>query len=75
MIKKDIFIRLMIQANQVALDSCILPLALHFEPEEIAAACINVAQKMFRIQKPKFTNPSITSKAKDINIAPAFLEK
>jgi len=29
---------------------------------------------MFRIQKPKFTNPSITSKAKDINITPVFIE-
>ena len=29
---------------------------------------------MFRIQKPKFTNPSITSKAKDINITPVFID-
>ena len=54
--RKDIIHRFMLQIYQVAIDSCILPLALYFEPEEIAAASIALASKIFKMSKPRFTN-------------------
>jgi hypothetical protein len=58
----------MLQINQVAIDVCILPIPLYFEPEEIAAACIAVGAHIFSITKPKFVSPYFKSKATDINL-------
>jgi hypothetical protein len=51
----------------VALDSAILPLALYFEPEEIAAASISLASKIFKSSKPRFTSRHFHKKTKEIN--------
>ena len=55
------------QVNQVAIDACILPIPLYFEPEEIAAACIAVGAHLFANSKPVFVNNHFKSKAREIN--------
>ena len=57
----------MFQIDQVVLDSNILPISLYFEPEEIAAACISVANLIFNKSKPKFLAFNYTETVKNIN--------
>lgn len=46
-IRQEIYTRWTLQIYQVAIDSTILPLALYFEPEEIAAACVAIGSFVF----------------------------
>ena len=57
----------MSQIDQIVLDSNILPLSLYFEPEEIAAACISIANLIFNESVPKFMFVDYTKEIKKIN--------
>ena len=60
-VMKDIVHRFFLQVYQVAIDSAILPLALYFEPNEIAAACIAIGSHLFRQSQPVFQTGSYGS--------------
>ena len=53
----------MVSVKQIALDSAILPLALYFEPEEIAAACLGLGSIVFKQTFPRFQQPQLTQMA------------
>ena len=57
----------MLQIKQIAIDSSILPIALYFEPEEIAASCIGLGSELFRESIPRFTNPTYKNQIKELN--------
>ena len=65
--RKDIHQRFMLTVKQVVADSSIMPLALYFEPEEIAAACLSLGSLIFRESIPRFTASSCRPKVKEIN--------
>jgi hypothetical protein len=51
----------------MALESTILPLALHFEPTEIAIACIALASHNFLSSYPSFKVPGFHEDIKHLN--------
>ena len=66
-IRFELYTRFSLQIFQVAIDSTILPLALYFEPEEIAAACVAIGSFIFRQSYPVFSSNCQSSQLRYIN--------
>lgn len=53
--------------EQIAIESTILPLALHFEPIEIAVACIGLASNQFSNSFSSYKVPGFHDDIKYVN--------
>ena len=53
--------------EQMALESTILPVGLHFEPTEIAMACIGLASHNFKNSYSSFRVPGFNEDIKQMN--------
>jgi len=64
---KRVFYRFILLAQGVAQASSILPVALYFEPEEIAISSLSIAQQLFRFSFPTFVGQCSHKELEKIN--------